>query len=128
MRLDIEGKHMTLAPHLMGWIAERLEDLNTSYDDICEARVTFMQQGRRDAVCIDLLLAGKRLHVTQRGATPDAAVDAAFRVLQRQLRNVRAARRARTSIGIVQEATRAPVPIVAGEAACPVSQAWAGQP
>ena len=27
MRLDIEGKHMTLAPHLMGWIAERLEDL-----------------------------------------------------------------------------------------------------
>ena len=26
MRLDIEGKHMTLAPHLMGWIAERLED------------------------------------------------------------------------------------------------------
>ena len=128
MRLDIEGKHMTLAPHLMGWVAERLEDLNTSHDDICEARVTFVQQGRRDAVCIDLLLAGKRLHVTQRGATPDAAVDAAFRVLQRQLCNVRAARRTRTSIGIVQEATRPPVPIVAGEAACPVSQAWAGQP
>ena len=61
MRLDIEGKHMTLAPYLMGWIAERLEDLNTSYDDICEARVTFMQQGRRDAVCIELLLAGKSL-------------------------------------------------------------------
>ena len=37
MRLDIEGKHMTLAPHLMGWIAERLEDLNTPDDDICEA-------------------------------------------------------------------------------------------
>jgi ribosome-associated translation inhibitor RaiA len=128
MRLDIEGKHMTLAPHLMGWIAERPENLNTSHDDICEARVTFVQQGRRDAVCIDLLLSGKRLHVTQRGATPDAAVDAAFRVIQRQLCNVRAARRARTSIGLVQETTRTPVSIVAGETACPVSQAWAGQP
>jgi ribosome-associated translation inhibitor RaiA len=82
MRLDIEAKHMTLAPHLMGWIAERLKDLNTPYDDICEVRVTFVQQGRREAVCIDLLLVGKSLHVTQRGVTPDAAVDAAFRVVQ----------------------------------------------
>ena len=48
MRLDIEGKHMALAPHLMGWIAERLEDLNTPYDDICEARITFVQQGRSE--------------------------------------------------------------------------------
>ena len=47
MRLDIEGEHMMLAPHLMGWIAERLEDLNTSYDDICKARVTFVQHGRQ---------------------------------------------------------------------------------
>lgn len=128
MRLDIEGKYTTLAPHLMGWIAQRLEDLNTSYDDICEARVTFVQQGRRDAVCIELLLAGKSLHVTQRGATPDAAMDAAFRVIQRQLCDVRAARRARTSIGIAQEPTRTPMLIVAGKAACPASQAWAGQP
>ena len=37
----------------MMWIAERLEDLNTSYDDICEARVTFAQQGRYDAVGVD---------------------------------------------------------------------------
>jgi ribosome-associated translation inhibitor RaiA len=116
MRLDIEGKHMTLAPHLMGWIAERLEDLNTSYDDICEARVTFIQQGRRDAVCIELLLTGKSLHLTQHGATPDTAVEAAFRVIQRQLRDVRAARRAQTSISIAREAAR------------PVPQAWAGQP
>ena len=40
MRLDIEGKHITLALHLMGWIAERLEDFNTPHDDICEARVS----------------------------------------------------------------------------------------
>ena len=90
MRLDIEGKHITLAPHLMGWIAERLEDLNTPYDDICEARVTFVQQGRRDAVCVELLLAGKSLHVNRHGATPDAAVDAAFERLQQELDDVRA--------------------------------------
>ncbi len=123
MRLDIEGKHMTLAPHLMGWIAERLEDLNTPYDDICEARVTFVQQGRRDAVCIELLLAGKSLHVTQRGATPDAAVDAAFQVVQRELYDVRAAQPARTSIDVAQEPWRAPVSIVTGEAARPVPRA-----
>ena len=120
MRLDIEGKHITLAPHLMGWIAERLEDLNTPYDDICEARVTFVQQGRRDAVCIELLLAGKSLHVTRRGATPDAAVDAAFRVVQRALPDVRAARRVRPSIGLAHEPPRPRVPIVAGEVARPV--------
>ena len=123
MRLDIEGKHITLAPHLMGWIAERLEDLNTPYDDICEARVTFVQQGRRDAVCIELLLAGKSLHVTRRGATPDAAMDAAFRVAQRELHDVRAARRVRTSVGVAQETWQAPVSIVAGDAARPAPQA-----
>jgi len=117
MRLDIEGKHITLAPHLMGWIAERLEDLNTPYDDICEARITFVQQGRRDAVCIELLLTGKSLHVTQRGATPTAAVDAAFRVVQRELHDVRAARRALTSVGVVQETWQDPGPIATGKAA-----------
>ena len=117
MRLDIEGKHITLAPQLMGWIAERLEDLNTPYDDICEARITFVQQGRRDAVCIELLLAGKSLHVTQRGATPTAAVDAAFRVVQRELHDVRAARRAHTSVGVGQETWRGPEPIATGKAA-----------
>jgi ribosome-associated translation inhibitor RaiA len=117
MRLDIEGKHIALAPHLMGWIAERLEDLNTPYDDICEARITFVQQGRRDAVCIELLLAGKSLQVTQRGATPTAAVDAAFRVVQREVHDVRAARRAHTSVGVGQETWQAPGPITTGKAA-----------
>ena len=123
MRLVIEGKHMTLAPHLMGWIAERLDDLNTPYDDICEARVTFVHQGRRDAVCIEILLAGKILHVTQRGATPDAAVDAAFRVVQQELHDVRAARRVRTSVGVAQETWRVPASMVAGKAVRPASQA-----
>ena len=117
MRLDIEGKHIPLAPYLMGWIAERLEDLNTPYDDICEARITFVQQGRRDAVCIEILLAGQSLHVTQRGATPDAAVDAAFQVVQRELHKVRAARRAQISLGVAQETWQASGPIAAGKAA-----------
>ena len=123
MRLDIEGKHRTLAPHLMGWIAERLEDLNTPYDDIYEARVIFVQQGRRDAVCIELLLAGTSLHVTRCGATPDAAVEAAFRVVQQEVHDVRAARRARISVGVAQERWRAPVSVVAGEAARPAPRA-----
>ena len=123
MRLDIEGKHMMLAPHLMGWIAERLEDLNTPYDDIYEARVIFVQQGQREAVCIELLLAEQSLHVTQRGATPDAAVDAAFRVVQQELHSVRVARRARTSVGVAHETRRTPVPIAAEKAARSASQA-----
>jgi hypothetical protein len=54
-------------------------------------------------------------------------VDAAFQVIQRQLCNIRAARRARTSID-AQKPIRAPGPIVAREASGPVSKAWAGQP
>jgi ribosome-associated translation inhibitor RaiA len=123
MRLDIEAKHMTLAPHLMGWIADRLKDLNTPYNDICEVHVTLVQQGQREAVCIEILLIGKSLHVTQRGATPDAAVDAAFRVVQRELHDVRMARRARTSIGVTQATWLAPEPIATGKATHSVPQA-----
>jgi hypothetical protein len=49
-------------------------------------------------------------------------------VIQRQLCDVRAARRAQTSLDVTQKPTRALVPILAGEAARPVPQAWAGQP
>jgi hypothetical protein len=52
-------------------------------------------------------------------------VEAAFRVVQRQLSDVRTAQRARTSIDVVHASPMASGPIVAGEAACPVSQAWA---
>ena len=123
MRLDIEGKHITLAPHLMGWIAERLEDLNTPYDDICEARVTFVQQGRRDVVRVELMLAGKRLHVTQRGTTPEAAMDAAFQAVQRELHGLRAARQVSVSVGVAPGTYLAPVSIAAGKATRTVPQA-----
>jgi hypothetical protein len=61
--------------------------------------------------------------VTQRGATPDAAVEAAFRVVQQELHGVRAARWARTLVGVTQETWRAPVPSAAGKAARSASQA-----
>ena len=123
MRLYIEGKHTPLAPHLMGWIAERLEALDTPDDDIGVARVTFVQQGRHEAVSVEFLLARQRLHVTRRGATPDAAVDAAFRRIQRELHDVRAARWARRAVGVAQETWQAPGPISAGQAARSAPQA-----
>jgi hypothetical protein len=50
-------------------------------------------------------------------------VDAAFRMVQQELQDVRAARRAQTSVGVAQETWRAPVPIAAGKAARSASQA-----
>jgi ribosome-associated translation inhibitor RaiA len=97
MRLHIEGKDTRLAPHLMGWIAEQLEALNTPDKDIFEARVTFLQQKRREVARIQLLLEGKTLRATQHGTTPDAAIHAALQAVQRTLHNVRSVRqRART--------------------------------
>jgi hypothetical protein len=61
--------------------------------------------------------------VTQHGVTPDAAVGAAFRVVQRELQDARTARRARTSIGVAPEPWRAPAPIAVGKAAHPAPQA-----
>jgi ribosome-associated translation inhibitor RaiA len=113
MRIDIESKHIPLTPQLMGWIAERLEALNTSYDDICQARVTFAQQGRREAVCVAIVLAGKSLHVTRRGPTPDAAMEAAFRAVQHELHTVRATPRISTSVGVAQESCVAPGAVAA---------------
>src|SRR5262249_7654077 len=95
MRLFIEGKQNGLGPQLMGWIAERFAVLNTPDDDIFEARVTFLQQKRQEVVRMQLQVAGKLLQVTQRGSTPDAAVDMALQMVQRTLHEVRATRRAR---------------------------------
>src|SRR5919204_6883509 len=98
MRLHIEGKHTGLAPHLLGQIAERLEALNIPDDDIIEARVTFVQQKRQEAARVQLQVAGKLLQVTQRGATPDAAIDAALQMAQQALHESRATRRLRAAM------------------------------
>lgn len=76
----------------MGCIAERLAALNTPDDDMCAARLTFVQHKRHDVARVQLQVAGKLLQVTQRGATPHAALDAALQIVQRALQEVRAAR------------------------------------
>jgi ribosome-associated translation inhibitor RaiA len=100
MRLHIEGKHAGLAPHLMGWIAERLVELNTPDEDIVEASITFLRQKRQEVARVHIQVAGKLLQVTQRGATPDAAIDAALQMIQRALQEVRATRRVRAAMPV----------------------------
>jgi len=81
----------------MGWIADRLAELNTPDEDIFEARITFVQQKRQEVARVQLRAAGKLLQVTQRGDTPDAAIDAALQMIQRTLQEVRATRRVRAA-------------------------------
>src|SRR2546428_439979 len=61
MRLHIEGKHTGLAPHLMGWIADRLAELNTPDEDIFSARITFVQQKRQEVARVQLQAVGEPL-------------------------------------------------------------------
>lgn len=105
MRLHLEGKHTGLAPHLLGWIAERLAELNTPDADIFEARITFVQQKRQEVAHVHLQVAGQVLQVTQRGATPDAAVAAALQRVQRALHEVRATRRASAAMPVTKRQT-----------------------
>src|SRR5215831_18990402 len=102
MRLHIEGKHTGLAPHLMGLIAERLAELNTPDEDICEACITFVQQKRQEVARVQLQVAGKMLQVTQHGATPDAAIDAALQIIQGALQEIRATRRVRAAMSVAK--------------------------
>ena len=92
MRIHIEGRHTKLEPQLVGKIAEQLDELNTPDEDIFEAQVTLFRHKRCEAARIQLLLAGTTLRVTQRGATPDAAVNAAMREVQEALHDNRVAR------------------------------------
>lgn len=116
MRLHIEGKHAGLAPHLMGWIAERLVELNTPDEDILEARIIFLRQKRQEVARVQIQVADKLLQVTQRGVTPDAAIDAALQMMQRALQEVRATQRARATIPVAPGAV---LPTYAASAARP---------
>jgi ribosome-associated translation inhibitor RaiA len=99
MRLHIEGKDTTIVPHLMGRIADRLEQLNEAHDDILEARLTLVRQGHQHEARVRLLLAGKTLYATQHGISPDAAIGAALRRVEDDLSVQRALRQhARTAI------------------------------
>jgi ribosome-associated translation inhibitor RaiA len=117
MRLHIEGKYTGLAPHLLERIAERLRALNTPDGDISAAWVTFVQHKRQEVARVQLQAAGKPLQVAQRGATPEAAIDAALRMVRRALHEVRATRRLRAPMPMTK---RAAVPTYAASAARPV--------
>jgi ribosome-associated translation inhibitor RaiA len=79
MRLLIEGKDTPIVPHLVGRIAERLEQLNSRHEDIWEARVTLVQQADGHEARVRLLLSGTTLTAQHHGASPDAAIGAALR-------------------------------------------------
>jgi glycosyltransferase involved in cell wall biosynthesis/ribosome-associated translation inhibitor RaiA len=93
MCVYIEGQHTNISPQLMGWIAERLEDLNTPDEDILQARVILVahQFGRpaRQEARIELRLAANTLAITQIAKTSYGAVSAALKICERQLRGFR---------------------------------------
>jgi ribosomal subunit interface protein len=98
MPLHIAGHHTTIPPHLLGWIAERLEDLDTPHNDILQARVIVAghKPGQRcsQEARVELTLAAQTLSVTQVAKTPYDAVHAALKAIERQLRAVRSIERA----------------------------------
>jgi ribosome-associated translation inhibitor RaiA len=85
MRLLIEGKDTPIVPHLVGRIAERLEQLNSRHEDIWEARVTLVQQADGHEARVRLLLSGTTLMAQHHGASPDAAIGAALRCIAEAL-------------------------------------------
>ena len=91
--MHIEGQHTKIPPHLVGWIAERLEDLDTPHDDILEARVTLTghQHGKRcrQEAQVELILTAETLFVSQFAKTPFDASYAALRAAERKLRDLR---------------------------------------
>jgi ribosome-associated translation inhibitor RaiA len=114
MRLHFEGKDTPIVPHLLGRMAERLTQLNTPHEDICEARVTLVQCEGWHEARVRLLLAEKTLHAMQHGASPDAAIGAALKKIENALHKVRAARfRRRTVLRHAHSAPFTPFPTAA---------------
>jgi glycosyltransferase involved in cell wall biosynthesis/ribosome-associated translation inhibitor RaiA len=97
MNLHIEGQHTSITPQLLGWIAERMEDLNTPHDDILQARVMLIGhkpgQRRRQEARVELMLAAETLAVAQVANTPYEALRAALKATERQLREFRSLER-----------------------------------
>jgi ribosome-associated translation inhibitor RaiA len=95
MRLHIEGLHTNIPPHLLGWIAERLEDLDASHDDILQAHVTLTghkpgPRWRQEArVELTLAAAAETLSVTQVAKTLYDAIYAALKAVECKLRDLR---------------------------------------
>ena len=97
MHLHIEECHTNIPAHLLGWIAERLEQLNTPCDDIVQARVTLIEHkyGRRSQqeARVELTVAAETLSVMYVAATADDAIYAALKAVERKLRDLRSVER-----------------------------------
>jgi glycosyltransferase involved in cell wall biosynthesis/ribosome-associated translation inhibitor RaiA len=93
MRVRIEGRDLQIAPQLLGWIADRLEDLNSSHADISEARVTLSKhQGprrHRDAACVELMVGSTALETTQMADSLYGAASIALKTIEQELRELR---------------------------------------
>jgi ribosome-associated translation inhibitor RaiA len=92
LRVHIDSQQTHISPYLLGWIAERLEDLNTLRAGIASARVTLVKhqhrRRHREEARVEVMLAGQTLQATQIARTPYDAVYAALKSVERQLHDV----------------------------------------
>jgi glycosyltransferase involved in cell wall biosynthesis/ribosome-associated translation inhibitor RaiA len=90
MRLHIEGQHTTIPPHLLGWIADQVEELSGRCDDILQARVVLIEHRRwrryRQEARVELVSSAEVLSVMHVAETAYEAVAAAVRAAARKLR------------------------------------------
>jgi glycosyltransferase involved in cell wall biosynthesis/ribosome-associated translation inhibitor RaiA len=93
MRVRIEGQRLQIAPQLLSWIADRLDDLNTPHDDIHHVHVTLVKRQRQRRPCdeaqVQLMVEGKELLATHTADTPFDAVYAALKTIEQELRDLR---------------------------------------
>ena len=94
MRYHIQGQYTSIAPPLLAWIAERLEDLNMPNADVLHAHVTLVKHREwrrsRYEAHVELTLAARRLQAVQVAKTPYEAMVAALKSVERKLRACRA--------------------------------------
>src|SRR5215510_3653740 len=99
MRIHIDDTGTPLTPELRGWLAERLEAMNTPTAEIFEARVTCGVQQPHQRLStqmqVEFLLAGQTLCVVHAGATLTEATQAVLDAIGQQLRAVSSQRRGR---------------------------------
>jgi glycosyltransferase involved in cell wall biosynthesis/ribosome-associated translation inhibitor RaiA len=89
MQIRIEGERQHIAPPLLGWIADRLEDLNVACDDITYAHVTLRTGTHRrrsqDEACVSLVVAGRTLQAKGTADTLYKAASIALKNVERDI-------------------------------------------
>ena len=79
---EIEGQHTAIPPHLLCWIVERLEALNTPREPTFRARVTLRRREQHlhsfYQARVTLIPAGRTFHAKGTGTHLDEAVATAL--------------------------------------------------